>query len=357
MKLVEINGSTGRSLTIPSKRYQIALNEEGIIVSCDDENDDNKKDKEISSFSIWRRTMDSLLSFPRPVEMTKRVTRISANVYFTVFATGDEIWTYGMNRIDPTSSTLCDEPLLRLVSSGITPRQLTCGYFHVLLVDNTDVSYSFGCGSSGQLGIGECIEWIPTPQRVSFSTAPVAHVSVDSVSAGSYHSAFVLKSGQMYTCGSSSGHRLGLHALSSEQNLVTQDHLPTPSLIEDLEEVGFSFLSHLPCGVQLSSCGVWHTIAVLKETGDVYGWGWSKFGQFGRSHLLICSSLSLSLFVSFFLLWCGFLVTSSSEETYYPSPTRLSILDSWIGDEQVTKVACGSRFTAILTSSSRLIVL
>jgi hypothetical protein len=58
----------------------------------------------------------------------------------------------------------------------------------------------------------------------------------------------------------------------------------------------------------------------------------------------------------------------SSEETYYPSPTRLSILDSWIGQddgeeskseskEEITKVVCGSRFTAILTSSSRLVVL
>jgi hypothetical protein len=56
----------------------------------------------------------------------------------------------------------------------------------------------------------------------------------------------------------------------------------------------------------------------------------------------------------------------SSEETYYPSPPRLSILDSWIGQddgeeseskEEITKVVCVSRFTAILTSSSRLVVL
>jgi alpha-tubulin suppressor-like RCC1 family protein len=218
-----------------------------------------------------------------PISVRKRITVLSANIYFTVFATGDEIWTYGMNRIDPTaSSSSCrEDSLLRLVSKGITPRHLVCGYFHVLLVDDADVCYSFGCGSSGQLGIGHCLDWIASPQRVIFPSSAGVAPLVDSISAGSYHSTFVLKNGQIYTCGSSSGHRLGLLTHSAEQNLLTQDQVPTPSLIEDLEDIGFSFLTHLPCGVKFSSCGVWHTIAVLHDTNDLYGWGWSKFGQFG----------------------------------------------------------------------------
>jgi alpha-tubulin suppressor-like RCC1 family protein len=143
------------------------------------------------------------------------------------------------------------------------------------MCSSSDVCYYFGCGSSGQLGIGHCLDWIASPQQVIFPSSAGVAPLVDSISAGSYHSTFVLNNGQIYTCGSSSGHRLGL------LNLLTQDQVPTPSLIEDLEDIGFSFLTHLPCGVKFSSCGVWHTIAVLHDTNDLYGWGWSIFGQFG----------------------------------------------------------------------------
>jgi hypothetical protein len=61
----------------------------------------------------------------------------------------------------------------------------------------------------------------------------------------------------------------------------------------------------------------------------------------------------------------GFLTTQTSsliinswEETYYSHPTRLSILDPWIGDnEEISQVICGSRFTVLLTSFHRLLIL
>ena len=34
-------------------------------------------------------------------------------------------------------------------------------------------------------------------------------------------------------------------------------------------------------GIAMVSCGVWHTVAVAKDTHDVYTWGWNKFGQCG----------------------------------------------------------------------------
>jgi alpha-tubulin suppressor-like RCC1 family protein len=107
---------------------------------------------------------------------------------------------------------------------------------------------------------------------------------VDSVSAGSFHSAFLLRNGNMYVCGSSDSHRLGLRA-HSDASIVAMTYHPSPCPVEDLEEIGFSFDSHDTSGVKLLSCGVWHTVAVLKETNDVYAWGWAKFGQFGRSSL------------------------------------------------------------------------
>lgn len=214
-----------------------------------------------------------------------QIKLIAANIYFTVYATvNHEIWTFGMNRIRSSSGDDKSQPLLELVSKAneIIPRQLVCGYSHVLVVDDQNHVYSFGRGDSGQLGLGSCVSWVDSPQRIEFTDSSCS--LVESVSAGSSHSAFVLKNGRMYVCGSSDSHRLGLRT-QSVMDPMTLAHRPSPCLVEDLEEIGFSFDSFEATGVKLSSCGVWHTVAVLKETNDVYAWGWAKFGQFGRYDL------------------------------------------------------------------------
>lgn len=47
----------------------------------------------------------------------------------------------------------------------------------------------------------------------------------------------------------------------------------------------------------------------------------------------------------------------SWNEEYFSHPTRISMLDEWLNDEDIDSVVCGSRFTALLTSNNRLILL
>jgi alpha-tubulin suppressor-like RCC1 family protein len=274
MELVSIgNGSISSHYepTAGSISHQICVSEDGIVI-CGDHSCVTK---------IWcPRTGNISLTPFRPNH--QKIKLIAANMYFTVFTmVNNEIWTYGMNRIHPSSPSQDHEPLLELVSKEkeVIWQQLVCGYSHVLLIDHQNHAYSFGRGDCGQLGLGSCVSWIDSPQRIEFTNSSCS--LVDSVSAGSSHSAFVLKNGSLYVCGSSNSHRLGLRT-QSEMNPMTLAHHPSPCLVEDLVEIGFSFEYFDTSGVKLSSCGVWHTVAVLKETNDVYAWGWAKFGQFGR---------------------------------------------------------------------------
>ena len=60
------------------------------------------------------------------------------------------------------------------------------------------------------------------------------------------------------------------------------DDVLSPSLVSDLEGVGSLRPDGTSSGVLTVSCGVWHTVAVAKDTSDVYLWGWCRFGQGGR---------------------------------------------------------------------------
>ena len=74
-----------------------------------------------------------------------------------------------------------------------------------------------------------------------------------------------------------------------------------------------------------------------------------------------------------FSLRCFQFVTSSDSgdslnEEYYSHPTRISLLDDWLAvnndgeeeeeiNEEIVSVVCGSRFTALLTSNYRVLLL
>ncbi|XP_058730808.1 uncharacterized protein LOC131602655 [Vicia villosa] len=84
--------------------------------------------------------------------------------------------------------------------------QITIGKYHTLAISNSSV---YSCGSSlcGALGQGSETTQLPALARISFP--PLAHVT--HVSASYNHAAFVMQSGEVYTCGDNSyfccGHR------------------------------------------------------------------------------------------------------------------------------------------------------
>ncbi|KAF9590692.1 hypothetical protein IFM89_036215 [Coptis chinensis] len=189
-----------------------------------------------------------------------------------------------------------------VVTSSGNEMQITTGRYHTLLISDSSV---YSCGSSlcGVLGHGS-----ETKQCVSFSRINFPFsLHVVHVSASHNHAAFVMQSGEVFTCGDNSsyccGHGEGGHAifrprrvealkgvsckqvatgLSFTAFLTRQGHVytcgsnahgqlghgdnvdrPTPKIVEALEGVG--------CVVQIAA-GPSYTLAVMDD-GTVYSFG------------------------------------------------------------------------------------
>ncbi|GLT67309.1 hypothetical protein SLA2020_396270 [Shorea laevis] len=111
-----------------------------------------------------------------------------------------------------------------MVETSAGNMQVTTGRYHTLLISNSSV---YSCGSSlcGVLGHGpgttQCVEFT----RLSFaSSAPVVQVS-----ASQNHAAFVLQSGEVFTCGDNSSFCCG--------HKDTSRPIFRPRLVEALKEV------------------------------------------------------------------------------------------------------------------------
>ncbi|KAH9650810.1 MJK13.9 protein [Citrus sinensis] len=136
-----------------------------------------------------------------------------------------------------------------IVETSAGNMQITTGRYHTLLISNSSV---FSCGSSlcGVLGHGpettQCVSFT----RINFPSA--AHVV--QVSASENHAAFVLQSGQVFTCGDNSsfccGHR------------DTNRPIFRPRLVEALKGVpckqvtaGLNFTGFLTIRGHVHTCG------------------------------------------------------------------------------------------------------
>ncbi|XP_040988459.1 probable E3 ubiquitin-protein ligase HERC4 isoform X2 [Juglans microcarpa x Juglans regia] len=141
-----------------------------------------------------------------------------------------------------------------MVETSAGKMQITTGRYHTLLINNSTV-YSCGTSLCGVLGQGpeatQCVAFT----RIDFpSLAQVMHVS-----ATQYHAAFVMQSGQVFTCGDNSSFCCG-HS--------TARPIFRPRLVEALEGV--------PC-MQVSTG---HNITVfLTRQGQVYTCGANTHGS------------------------------------------------------------------------------
>lgn len=149
-----------------------------------------------------------------------------------------------------------------IVETSAGNMQIKTGRYHTLLISNSSV---YSCGSSlcGVLGHGpettQCVAFT----RISFPS--LAHVV--QVSASHNHAAFVLQSGEVFTCGDNSsfccGHR------------DTGRPIFRPKLVEALKSV--------PC--KQVAAGLNFTVFLTRE-GTVYTCGTNTYGQLGHGDTL-----------------------------------------------------------------------
>jgi hypothetical protein len=234
-------------------------------------------------------------ALPNP---NRSVLSLSCGPFLVCFGCGPYLWTLGLNTINPTiSESACEEPKLQLISNAHNIKEVSVGSWHVLVISDSGVLLTFGRGECGQLGIGRKVDWIESPQVIQIKKSvtversdPLLLDPIVQIAAGALHSAVVCSSGLLYTFGCAANGRLGatLHPSISSTSvpslspyLSTSDSL-SPYLVDEMIGTGNLLPNGKTTGVRLCACGVWHTVAVCGD-GDIYGWGWAKFGQLGRS--------------------------------------------------------------------------
>ena len=160
-------------------------------------------------------------------------------------------------------------------SGGTEVKALAAGDNHVIAVCGKGTAWAWGRGDCGQLGVGP-----PAPHEgaagadaggscVPMAVRIPAPNVVRTAACGRDHSAILASDGRVWTFGSSLHGQLGLGGIGE----VSWE----PAVVGSLEGVGTMRRDGSFTGVASLACGAWHT-AALSTTGDVYAWGWARFG-------------------------------------------------------------------------------
>ncbi|XP_027707232.1 RCC1 domain-containing protein 1 [Vombatus ursinus] len=218
---------------------------------------------------------------------------------------GDQAGGHGGSPLDPALLPLVPEPgwyvsprqpFSQPLAPELKARQLVLGAEHALLLDETGQVYTWGTGRLGQLGHG-ALEAELEPRQVE----ALQGLTMAQVAAGGWHSLCVSEAGDLYIWGWNESGQLALpsRAIAEREKTVAGASGPCscspeakiPATVGDGDPAQFisiqpfpAFLD-LPSGSEVStaSCGSRHT-AVVTRDGELYTWGWGKYGQLGHKN-------------------------------------------------------------------------
>ncbi|GMY26079.1 ultraviolet-B receptor UVR8 isoform X2 [Fagus crenata] len=175
-----------------------------------------------------------------------------------------KIWSWGAG----TDGQLCtgrlqDEHLPQLLHHLHLPSisLLACGGAHVIALTSGGKVFTWGRGTSGQLGHGDMVNTLYPKVVSSLEDYFITHVS-----AGWNHSGFVSDGGCVFTCGDGSFGQLGHGDYRSHCSPV---------------RVSYFVNKH----VERIACGMRHSLVLLKGNSgnQIYAFGSGKRGQLGIS--------------------------------------------------------------------------
>lgn len=186
--------------------------------------------------------------------------------------------------------------------------QVACGEYHTAAISITGDVYTWGLGKMGQLGHRtlQSQHKEVLPRRV----VGLEGVKVTDIACGGVHTCAVSALGALYMWGGGQAGQLGLGPQKDAFSCYANDLS--------------IFLQHIPVllvpmGVQLVTCGQFHTLAAMKD-GRILGWGYNS---------------------------CGQAATGKSPYAWYPSP-----IDWCVGE--VRRLAAGGGHSAVLTHACSL---
>ncbi|XP_061855561.1 RCC1 domain-containing protein 1 [Colius striatus] len=181
-------------------------------------------------------------------------------------------------------------PFFGALPAGLRARRLALGHEHALALGAGGEVYAWGSGRHGQLGHGTL-----EPEQQPRLVEALAGVAMQALAAGGWHSASVSEAGDLYVWGWNESGQLALPSKALAEERAGDEAAgagegaaawaPQP----DGEDAAFISIQALPALLDLPqdpevssvSCGSRHT-AALTRGGELYTWGWGKYGQLGH---------------------------------------------------------------------------
>ncbi|CAL9046332.1 ultraviolet-B receptor UVR8-like isoform X1 [Musa acuminata AAA Group] len=149
-----------------------------------------------------------------------------------------------------------DGQAYKLIGSCV--KAIACGGRHSVAVTDTGALLTFGWGLYGQCGQGSTDDEL-SPTCVS----SLLGVTIQGVAAGLWHTVCTSADGGVYSFG---GNQFGQLGTGSDQAETLPKLLDAPCLENK--------------NAKLVSCGARHN-AMMTDDGQVFCWGWNKYGQLG----------------------------------------------------------------------------
>lgn len=199
---------------------------------------------------------------PQPIKAlhSLKIRQIACGDSHCLAVTMDgEVQSWGRNQngqlgLGTTEDSLVPQKIQAF--QGVSIKMVAAGAEHTAAVTEDGELYGWGWGRYGNLGLGDRNDRL-VPEKVSL----VKGDKMIMVACGWRHTISVSSSGGLYTYGWSKYGQLGHGDF--------EDHL-TPHKVEALRDSYISLIS-----------GGWRHTMALTSDGNLYGWGWNKFGQVG----------------------------------------------------------------------------
>ncbi|XP_015897159.2 ultraviolet-B receptor UVR8 isoform X1 [Ziziphus jujuba] len=141
---------------------------------------------------------------------------------------------------------------------GSYVKEIACGGRHSAIITDAGVLLTFGWGLYGQCGHGSTQDQL-RPTCVN----SLSGIQVKTMAAGLWHTLCISVEGNVYTFG---GNQFGQLGTGVDQIETLPRRLDSSSLES----------KH----AKIASCGARHSV-ILTEEGQLFSWGWNKYGQLG----------------------------------------------------------------------------
>lgn len=151
-------------------------------------------------------------------------------------------------------------PLMISMPFRSSIKSIACGSYHTAVLNDMGQLYTWGCNTSGQLGLGHYNDVVVPTLVVAWGESAS---SINIVNCGATSSAVVDDNGTTYTWGSGEHGQLGHNDLKNRN---------IPTVVQDLQ------------GTRIVRLAIGEAHMLATSDDEFFVWGWNACGQLGLGH-------------------------------------------------------------------------